>query len=119
MSTNYYAFGPFPGGEETGEGLHIGQAAAGWRFLFHAHEKPRLVTLLDWRSLLLQQATSIKDEYGAEYTRDEMIEIATERLNDNEDQPLKARFGARTAERLLDGHHLDPDGHAFYNGDFC
>ncbi|MFF7096403.1 hypothetical protein ACFY9A_29010 [Streptomyces rubradiris] len=32
MSVNFFAFGPFPGGEPEGEGLHIGQSAIGLRF---------------------------------------------------------------------------------------
>ena len=119
VSTNYYAFGPFPGGEADGEGLHIGQTAAGWRFLFRGHPSFKLTTAFAWRAFLLQDATNIRDEYGVEYTPDEMIEIATQRLNDNEDQPLKARYSTRTGDRLRDGEHIDPDGHAFYNGEFC
>ncbi|MFF9628356.1 hypothetical protein ACF1GQ_05125, partial [Streptomyces fradiae] len=64
MSTNYYAHGPFPGGDPDGEGLHIGQHAAGWRFLFHAHPSLGLTTLDDWRPFLRQPGTTLKDECG-------------------------------------------------------
>lgn len=47
MSVNYYAFGPFPGGRPDGDGLHIGQHAAGQRFLFRAHLEQGLTTLAD------------------------------------------------------------------------
>jgi len=43
MSNNYYAFGPFPGGE--GEGLHIGQHLLQSRFLMRAHPDRDLATL--------------------------------------------------------------------------
>lgn len=111
MSTNYYAFGEFPGGELDGEGLHIGQTAAGWCFLFQGHPAQGLTTLLAWRALLHQQATSIRDEYGVEYTADEMIEIAT--LHQRGEQMLRPRFA--TFERLRDHEYIDPDGHHAFN----
>jgi hypothetical protein len=54
MSVNYYAFGPFPGGEPDGEGLHIGQYAHGHQFLMRAHPEQGLTTLADWMTFLRQ-----------------------------------------------------------------
>lgn len=116
MSTNYYAFGPFPGGEAETEGLHIGQAAAGWRFLFRAHPEQGITSLTDWRALLLQQATRITNEYGVEYTPDEMIEIGTQRATDDERWPLKRRI-PRPFE-APDGYHVDAEGFEFCAHEF-
>lgn len=117
MSTNYYAFGPFPGGEgdgasDTREGLHIGQAAGGWRFLFASHPDLGLTTYKAWAEFIRRPDVTIFAESGYEVTVEEMDETMTERG--------KHRFGARGWERLHTGDHIDPDGHhAFHEGYFC
>ena len=115
MSINYYAFGSFPGGEADGGGLHIGQSATGWRFLFRAHPEQSVTTLLDWRHLLLTQATRIVNEYGRELTPDEMIETATARLDA---QGMSLRLRARRGYEPH-GYTVDDDGNAFCANEFC
>lgn len=114
MSTNYFAFGPFTGGESDGEGLHIGQTAAGWQFLWRAHPEQGLTSVLDWRPLLEQQATSIRSEYGVELTPDELIEIGTRRAIDGRPLRLRDPF----PDRQRPGYHVDADGHEFCALDF-
>lgn len=111
MSTNYYAFGPFPGGN-TVKGLHIGQAAAGWRFLWRTHPEQGITSLSDWRTLLAE-ATRVEDEYGREFTADEVVEIGARAST--QDRVLKSRFHG---DRLRDGEHLDDDGNAFCAHEF-
>lgn len=119
MSTNYYAFGPFPGGEATSEGLHIGQHAAGWRFLFASHPQLDLTTYKAWAEFIRRPDVTIRDEYGREITVDEMDETMTER-QDSVGRPRRARFGPYSYPSLHPGDHIDPDGqHAFHEGYFC
>jgi hypothetical protein len=117
MSTNYYAHGPFPGGD-TEEGLHIGQTAAGWRFLYRGWPEHGLTTAKSWYFFLLKNMSSIRDEYDRPYTLDEFRLIANRAEGGNGGQ-LKPRYGDRTNDQLDVGQHIDPDGNAFYSGEFC
>lgn len=114
MSTNYYAFGP---GITDPEGLHIGQAAAGWRFLFRAWPEHGLTTFAAWREFILRPDITIRNEYGRDVPADEMGTTMVER-NGHDGLPLQPRFGAvRTT--LPDGYSIDPDGyHAFCDREF-
>lgn len=113
MSTNYYAYGP----AIDPEGLHIGQSAAGWRFLFRGHPDLGLTTHAAWQRFLRQPGVRIEDEYGLDIDLDEMDATMTRRrLPDG--TPLKPRVtAARTT--LPDDWHIDPDGHAFCAKEFC
>ncbi|MEU9849281.1 hypothetical protein [Streptomyces sp. NPDC047985] len=112
MSTNYYAFGPFPGGDLDGEGLHIGQTAAGWRFLFRAHDSQGITTFPDWEHFLRNNDVAIRNEYGREVTIDEMVETMV-MITDQEGNPLRARF------RRDDEHrYVTSGGHYFCRRDF-
>ncbi|WP_405479859.1 hypothetical protein [Streptomyces anulatus] len=112
MSTNYYAFGPFPGGDPDGEGLHIGQTAAGWRFLFRAHNSLGITTLPDWEHFLRATDVAIRNEYGRDASVDEMVEMMEE-TTDREGFPLRPRF------RSDDDHrYVTSGGHSFCRREF-
>ncbi|MFI1189177.1 hypothetical protein [Streptomyces californicus] len=112
MSTNYYAFGPFLSGDPNGEGLHIGQTAAGWRFLFRAHNSLGLTTLPGWEHFLRAADVTIRNEYGRDVTADEMIETMKETAN-GKGFPLRERF------RHDDEHrYVTSGGHAFCRTEF-
>ncbi|CAK7288573.1 hypothetical protein [Streptomyces misionensis] len=116
MSVNYYAFGPFPGGEPDGEGLHIGQYAGGSRFLMRAHPDRNLTTLAEWMPFLRQPHVVIRAEHGVQYSADEMEKVIRERL-DSQGSPLRPRwplFG-----RTRPGYHRDPEGIEFCALEFC
>ncbi|MFE3392736.1 hypothetical protein ACFXI0_07885 [Kitasatospora indigofera] len=116
MSTNYYAVGPFPGGDaaETRDGLHIGQSAAGWRFLFHSHPDLGIVTYDAWTEFLRRPDVTIRAESGYDLTVEEM-DAAMTANRDQRGWPLKARAAGH---RLPDGYHLD-GRHTFCARDFC
>jgi hypothetical protein len=113
MSTNYYAFGPFPGGQPDGEGLHIGQSVAGQRFLFRAHQDQGLTTLADWLAFIDRDDVTIRNEAGRDVTSEEMRETMTE-TTDSRGLPLRVRFRRDNEDR-----YVTSGGHAFYRRDFC
>lgn len=120
MSTNYYAQGPFPGGDTTGpdgdKGIHIGQHAAGWTFLFASHPQLGLITYKAWAEFIRRPGVAIKNEYGRDITIEEMDETMTERAG------RRLRYGSHGNPRrdLWASDHIDPDGHhAFHEGYFC
>ncbi|MYX67381.1 hypothetical protein K388_05560 [Streptomyces sp. KhCrAH-43] len=112
MSTNYYAFGPFPGGHADGEGLHIGQTAAGWRFLFRAHNSQGITTLPDWEHFLRNTDVTIQNEYGREVPVDEMI-ATMRKTTDKDGFPLRPRFRGDNEHR-----YVTSGGHAFDRREF-
>jgi len=99
VSVNYYAFGPFPGGEADGEGLHIGQSVAGWRFLFRAHDALGLTSRETWAEFLEQPGVAIRAEHGREVPVSEMVETMSARRGS--DGLLLRRRGLRCS---LDAH---------------
>ncbi|MFI5831068.1 hypothetical protein ACIA6C_28105 [Streptomyces sp. NPDC051578] len=115
MSVNYYAFGPFPGGEAGGEGLHIGQYAQGWRFLMRSHPDRGLTSLEAWLEFLRQSHVVIRAEHGVQYTPAEMEETIRERT-DSCGWPRKARI-RQGYERA--GYHVDAEGYDFCALEFC
>ncbi|MFD8142499.1 hypothetical protein [Streptomyces sp. NPDC059708] len=112
MSTNYHAFGPFPGGDAAGQGLHIGQTAAGWRFLFRAHPEQGLTTLDDWLQLLGREEVCIRNEYGRDVSFGEMRQTMSE-VTTSDSLPLRRRF-----HRDSEDHYVTSGGHAFSRRDF-
>lgn len=112
MSTNYYAFGPFPGGSADGEGLHIGQSSAGWRFLFRAHPDLGLTTFADWSALIDRDDVQIRNECGREVTADEMRQTMTETTG-YRGAALRARFHYDSPDR-----YISSGGHAFSRREF-
>lgn len=121
MSTNYYAFGPFPGGEPDGEGLHIGKTSAGWIFLGRAHDDLGLTSRASWSAFLSQPDVVIRNEYGREVPKAEMAETMAVRRG--ADGRLLRRHGFRSA---LDAHPgwadrclVDDEGNEFSRREFC
>ena len=115
MSVNFYAFGPFPGGEPDGEGLHIGQHAGGSRFLMRAHPDQNLTTLADWMTFLRQPHVVIRAEHGVQYSADEM-EAAIRERTDSRGVPLRPRW-VHGYDRP--GYHRDSEGIEFCALEFC
>ncbi|MFF0588443.1 hypothetical protein ACFYWD_21000 [Streptomyces sp. NPDC003781] len=115
MSTNYYAFGPFPGGEASGEGIHIGQRASVHRFLLRAHPDLGLTSFAAWKELLFRLDVTIRAESGYEVSAQEMGMTIVERT-DARGWPRKARFGIRGATRP--GEIVDAEGYELYDGEF-
>ena len=115
MSVNYYAFGPFPGGEPDGEGLHIGQYAGSSRFLMRSHPDRNLTTLADWMTFLRQDHVVIRAEHGVQYSADEM-EATIRQRHASDGSPLRRRWVHRY-ERP--GYHVDPEGVEFCAQEFC
>ncbi|MFC7794555.1 hypothetical protein [Streptomyces cinereoruber] len=112
MSTNYYAYGPFPGGQTHSEGLHIGQSAAGWRFLFHSHPDLGLTTLADWDAFISRDDVTIRNEYGVDISPEEMRETMTETTS-REGRALQRRFHYDN-----DDQYVTSGGHSFSRRDF-
>ncbi|MGW2920359.1 hypothetical protein ACWDBF_21210 [Streptomyces angustmyceticus] len=117
MSVNFYAFGPFPGGDAAGEGLHIGQYASVHRFLFRAHPEMGLVSRTAWAEFIRRPEVSIKAEHGRDITVEEMEEDWA-RETDSRGWPLKSRFGIRRGSDLRGGELIDPEGFEFRDGEF-
>ncbi|GGX49131.1 hypothetical protein [Streptomyces noursei] len=115
MSVNFYAFGPFPGGDTSGEGLHIGQHAPSSRFLFRAHPDMGLVSRAAWAEFIRRPDVHIKAEHGRDITVEEMEETWLRR-HDSRGWPLKTRRSQRAYPRS--GDLIDAEGYELYNGRF-
>lgn len=115
MSVNYYAFGPFLGGEPDSEGLHIGQYTHGHSFLMRAHPDQNLTTLAEWMAFLRQDHVVIRAEHGAQCSADVMEATIRERETAN-GWPRKSRW-VHGYERS--GYHIDPEGVEFCAAEFC
>ncbi|MFF7335480.1 hypothetical protein [Streptomyces sp. NPDC008150] len=112
MTVNYYAFGPFPGGSPNGEGLHVGQSAAGLRFLFRAHPDLGLTTHAEWLAFITRPDVEIRTEAARDVTAEEMQDTMTE-TTDGRGLPLRQRFRFENKDR-----YITAGGHAFYLRDF-
>lgn len=121
MSANYYAFGPFPGGEADGEGLHIGQSIAGWVFLFRAHDALGLDSRKAWVEFLDRPGVAIRAEHGCEVPASEMVETMSAR-RDQDDRLLRRR-GLRSSldahPHWADRYLVDAEGYEFSRREFC
>ncbi|WP_329142754.1 hypothetical protein OIU91_03995 [Streptomyces sp. NBC_01456] len=116
MSVNFYAFGPFVGGDASGEGLHIGQYASVHRFLFRAHPEMGLISRAAWAEFIRRPGVSIKAEHGRDITVEEMEETWLRR-QDSRGWPLKTRHSHRAYPRS--GGLVDAEGCELYDGEFC
>lgn len=79
MSTNYYAVTPDT--DPGDDGLHIGQSASGWEFLWQAHRDPEIKSVAGWREFLSRPEVTILDEYGREHDLDDFMAWATMRAH--------------------------------------
>jgi hypothetical protein len=94
MGTNYYLY-------ERGDLInrlvqdepterHIGKSSGGWCFALRVYPEEGINSLTDWYKRMKQHNNVIKDEYGSEWTIDEMIrEITDRRWRKREFQPTK------------------------------
>jgi hypothetical protein len=114
VSVNFYAFGPFAGGEADGEGLHVGQIARGYRFLMRSHPEIGLTSLAAWMEFVRHQEVTVQSEGGHVYSP-EMLE-ALVRSRTKEGVALKMR---RILGRGRLGYHVDDEGVEFCSLDFC
>lgn len=112
MSTNWYAQGPFPGGD--GEGLHIGQAEQGSTFLMRSHPALGLTSLAAWTKFLRGSDVTIVSEHGISPSVGDLRDIILKRFGLRH-EPLKRRW-VHGYER--DGCHVDPEGVEFC-AEFC
>lgn len=121
MSTNYYAFGPFPGGEPDGEGLHVGKTAAGWVFLFRVHGDLGLTSRAEWVEFVGRADVAVRNEYGREVSVAEMTEAMSARRGP--DGRLLRRYGFRNAldahPRWADHCLVDGEGYELSHREFC
>ena len=79
MGTNFYWHprDPCETCRRPFESIHIGKSSAGWCFLLHVTDDLR--SLDDWKERW--KTGRIVDEYGVEYSPDEMIERIVDRSN--------------------------------------
>lgn len=88
-------------------GAHIGKSSAGWTFLFHATDEVR--SYAEWLAVL-ERGGHIVDEYDCE------IDLPTFRAM----VAAKASAPHNHAKEYAGAHDtfLDPEGHAFVDGEF-
>jgi len=83
MGTNYYfesAATACPTCKHnTSEPLHIGKSSGGWCFSLHVIPDQNLNDFESWKTRFNEAHSTIKDEYGCEFTPNEMLEIITKR----------------------------------------
>lgn len=103
MSTNYYGFLDSED-PKVEEGMHLCQSAVGWEMLLQASD-----TVTDKDSWLAQLDTfaTIRDEYGREIQRNELIEMIEARLENR-----KRGMDVRTPHWLM-GKEFRSGGWAF------
>ncbi len=107
MSTAYYAHLNVCPHCEVGEVVHLGQSAIGRTFLFHATDSLR--SWEDWKIELRRSTTRILNEYG-ERIQFEGFEDMVKKMQHGNHRSAKDHLNA--------GGFLDPEGFAFYDGDF-
>lgn len=77
MGCNYYAIMPGCGKacEHCAEAreIHLGKSSAGWVFLFRAQENWSDTAALDEWLGILDKSESIRDEYGATVTKEDLF----------------------------------------------
>jgi hypothetical protein len=110
MSTNYYAVGDFPGGTE--DGLHIGQNAGGWEFLWRSHNDQGVICTDTWRKFLSAPGVTIRTEAGTEVPLDDFWAHATLR-------PAQAGLHQMRSRPRFVVDWRDDRGCPFRQSDFC
>jgi hypothetical protein len=116
MSCNYHAFGPFPGGEENGEGLHIGLHTGGYCFLLRAYWGRGLFSWHTWQLFLQHPDVIIKSDTGEEVSFAEFRDLVTRRY-DRHGLPLRQRWRSEPLRHL--GQLRDADGYELDEKEFC
>lgn len=79
MGTNYYI--EFPRCSCCGHSepdYHIGKSSAGWCFALHVDKEKGINSLEDLKKLFIQ-CERIRDEYGMEISKEEMLNVITKR----------------------------------------
>jgi hypothetical protein len=80
MGTNYYLnIDPCPTCGRAKEELHIGKSSGGWCFALHVYPNLEINNLADWQRRWSKENTQIRNEYGDITTKDEMLDIITQR----------------------------------------
>lgn len=74
MSTNFYV-------TVSGivEDLHFGKSSNGWVFSLRVHPVQGINTLYDWMALLADPANTVRNEYGAVVSTQEMLNTVMNR----------------------------------------
>lgn len=111
MSVNYFAFGPLPNGAANEEGLHIGQHAGGWEFLWRAHNTQGLICTDTWDRFLSREGVTIETEAGTVVPLADFWKHATLRPAEAKPHSLRSR-----ATAVVDWR--DRRGCPFRDGDF-
>lgn len=112
MSTNFYAHtATTPAGED---GLHIGQRAYPFEFLFRAY--PGLSTTEDWHRYLTGPGITIISEAGVKISVEAFWPAATARPA-QVDYPMRLRW-QHLAPRF-EWRWRDHNGYPFANYEFC
>lgn len=74
--------------------LHIGKSSYGWCFSLHVHPGDGIHNLDDWKAVLAQKGSYIRDEYGDLIESGELLKTITER---NGKTPWESRNYSDTA----------------------
>jgi len=109
VTTNYYAHGP----DLPEDGLHIGQHALGWEFLFRAHHDRGLTSAHSWYRQLCLPGVEIRSESGTRVPIGDFWADSTRRVTS--DGELIKRFGVSHREDEFRDEHERP----FSAAEFC
>jgi hypothetical protein len=123
MGTNYYHEVELCDKCHNADRIHIGKSSAGWTFSFHVLDGVR--SWKDWQEVL-SSGGRIVDEYGSEYTLDDLRKLVEAKRLPLEDGPPRNHAEEFSMSRLYrtyggypEGRHfLDPEGHSFSEGEF-
>lgn len=125
MGTNYYFHSQRRLPWRRPDVLHVGKQSGGWTFHFRAHRRRtdglEIISLADWAQLFKTTKGVLMDEY------DRVIEDPLKFLMELE-RPTKAQQESEDSEKRRGPwsprpdpltEWRDPEGFAFYDGEFC
>jgi len=110
MGTNYYLHTknttkcPHCGADTVKEEIHIGKSSGGWCFSLHIHPDLGIRTFDDWKGWFGRHDAKIFNEYEAEITPEEMLDVITERH-----VPHKPDWSEDDWIELGKGHYKDEE----------
>lgn len=78
MGTNYYFVTNDQDDTDTDDLLHLGKRSAGWRFLFRAHQDPKIGSVRELTGFLENTPGRIIDEYHGPEDTVEWLRMAVE-----------------------------------------